>query len=65
MWFWFMVLKALFNPMNIKGAAYASVFAQFIMAVFSAYYLLKKTDIPLLVKFPFQYRNKTLCINDS
>ena len=39
--------------MHIKGAAYASVIAQIIMASLSAYYLLKKTDIPLLVKFPF------------
>ena len=39
--------------MHIKGAAYASVIAQIIMAVLSAYYILKKTDIPLLVKFPF------------
>ncbi|WP_299115047.1 MATE family efflux transporter [uncultured Winogradskyella sp.] len=39
--------------MHIKGAAYASVLAQIIMAMLSAYYILKKTDIPLLVKFPF------------
>ena len=39
--------------LNIKGAAYASVIAQVLMAVLSAYYLLKKTDIPLIVKFPF------------
>lgn len=39
--------------MHIKGAAYASVIAQIIMAVLSAYYLLKKTDIPLVVKLPF------------
>jgi putative MATE family efflux protein len=39
--------------MHIKGAAYASVIAQIIMAALSAYYLLKKTDIPLLVRFPF------------
>lgn len=39
--------------MHIKGAAYASVLAQLLMAVLSAYYLLKKTEIPLLVTFPF------------
>jgi len=38
---------------NIEGAAYASVLAQIIMAVLSAVYILKKTDIPLLIKFPF------------
>lgn len=40
-------------PMNIKGAAYASVIAQCLMAILSAYYLLKKTNIPLKVSFPF------------
>ena len=39
--------------MNIKGAAYASVIAQLIMAIFSTYYLLKKTPIPLKISFPF------------
>ncbi len=39
--------------MNIKGAAYASLIAQFVMALFAAYYLLKKTPIPLKVSFPF------------
>lgn len=39
--------------MNIKGAAYASVAAQCLMAILSAYYLLKKTDIPLKISFPF------------
>lgn len=41
------------EPMNIKGAAYASVVAQCLMALLSAYYLLKKTIIPLKVTFPF------------
>jgi putative MATE family efflux protein len=45
-------IAGIIPAMHIKGAAYASVFAQFIMALLSAYYLLKKTDIPLLVKFP-------------
>ncbi|WP_179344538.1 MATE family efflux transporter [Winogradskyella ursingii] len=39
--------------MNIKGAAYASVIAQVLMALFSAFYLLKKTDVPLMAKLPF------------
>jgi MATE family multidrug resistance protein len=38
--------------MNIKGAAYASLLAQFLMALLSAYYLLKKTSIPLRLSFP-------------
>lgn len=40
-------------PMHIKGAAYASVLAQMLMAALSVYYILRKTDIPLLIKFPF------------
>lgn len=39
--------------LHIKGAAYASVIAQMLMAGLSAFYILKKTDIPLMVKFPF------------
>jgi putative MATE family efflux protein len=39
--------------MNIKGAAYASVIAQILMASFSVYYLLTKTSIPLRFSFPF------------
>ncbi|WP_044400992.1 MATE family efflux transporter [Lacinutrix sp. Hel_I_90] len=46
-------VDGLIPVMHIKGAAYASVFAQLLMAVLSAYYLLKKTEIPLLVTFPF------------
>ncbi|WP_347923337.1 MATE family efflux transporter [Pontimicrobium sp. SW4] len=41
------------EPMNIKGAAYASVIAQLLMAMAAAYFLLKKTPIPLKVNFPF------------
>lgn len=39
--------------LNIKGAAYASVFAQLLMAIFSAYFLLEKTEIPLRFSLPF------------
>ncbi|WP_072400509.1 MATE family efflux transporter [Flaviramulus basaltis] len=46
-------IEGFINPMNIKGAAYASVIAQFVMAMLSAYYLLKKTIIPLKLSFPF------------
>lgn len=38
--------------MNIKGAAYASLAAQCLMALLSVYYLLKKTSIPLKLSFP-------------
>ncbi len=46
-------IEGYINPMNIKGAAYASVVSQFFMALLAAYYLLKKTSIPLLITFPF------------
>ena len=48
--------------MHIKGAAYASVVAQIIMAALSAYYILKKTDIPLWVKRPFNPEIKRFAI---
>ncbi|WP_299550866.1 MATE family efflux transporter [Seonamhaeicola sp.] len=41
------------EPMHIKGAAYASVIAQILMALFSIYFLLTKTSIPLRLSFPF------------
>ncbi|MFD1017087.1 MATE family efflux transporter [Winogradskyella rapida] len=44
--------------MHIKGAAYASVLAQVVMALLSAFYLRRKTDIPLLVKLPFNSEMK-------
>ena len=46
-------IEGVLNPMHIKGAAYASVIAQLLMAIFAAVYLLKKTDIPLIPSFPF------------
>lgn len=46
-------IEGYIEPMNIKGAAYASVIAQLLMALSAAYFLLKKTPIPLKVSFPF------------
>jgi putative MATE family efflux protein len=46
-------IEGILSPMHIKGAAYASVAAQVLMAALSAFYILKKTNIPLLVTFPF------------
>ena len=48
--------------LHIKGAAYASVIAQFLMTLCSAYYLLKKTDIPLWVRFPFNKEIKRFTV---
>ncbi|XMO88048.1 MATE family efflux transporter [Algibacter sp. AS12] len=45
-------ISGFINPMHIEGAAYASVIAQILMALFSAYFLLKKTEIPLKPSFP-------------
>ena len=45
-------IDGILQPMHIKGAAYASVIAQIIMALLSGYLLLTKTNIPLQVKFP-------------
>lgn len=50
------------NPMHIKGAAYASVVAQIIMALCSAYFLLKKTAISLRVTFPLNKEIKTFTV---
>lgn len=46
-------INGFINPMNITGAAYASVIAQILMAILSVYFILKKTSIPLLITFPF------------
>lgn len=46
-------IKGYLEPMNIEGAAYASVIAQILMAGFAAFYLLKKTSIPLKPSLPF------------
>lgn len=46
-------IEGLIPAMNIKGAAYASLIAQFVMALLAGYYLLKKTPIPLQIRFPF------------
>ncbi|WP_431157157.1 MATE family efflux transporter [Winogradskyella poriferorum] len=46
-------IQDIIPAMHIKGAAYASVVAQIIMASLSIYYIKSKTNIPLLVKLPF------------
>nr|WP_206080363.1 MATE family efflux transporter [Mangrovimonas sp. CR14] len=38
--------------MNIQGAAYASVIAQILMALISAFYLYQKTPLPLVATWP-------------
>lgn len=48
--------------MHIKGAAYASIFAQLIMAILSVYYLLKKTNISLRFTLPFNKEMKNFVL---
>ena len=55
-------IEGIVSPMHIKGAAYASVIAQMIMALCSVYFLLKKTDISLRVTFPFNKEIKTFSV---
>lgn len=48
--------------LHIKGAAYASVCAQFIMASLSVFYLLRKTVISLRPTFPFNKEIKNFIL---
>lgn len=52
---WILVygIEGVLQPMNIEGAAYASVIAQAVMAVISAVLLVKKTSIRLRFHLPF------------
>lgn len=53
-------IDGLIEPMHVKGAAWASVIAQFIMAVLTLVLLLKKTPFSLKFKFPFNKEIKNL-----
>ncbi|MGC1472428.1 MAG: MATE family efflux transporter, partial [Psychroserpens sp.] len=55
-------IEGVINPMHIKGAAWASVIAQIVMALCSAYFLLKKTDISLRLTFPFNKKIRTFTV---
>ena len=55
-------VEGLVDPMHIKGAAWASVIAQIIMALCSAYFLLKKTNISLRITFPFNSEIKNFIL---
>jgi len=47
-------------PLGVKGAAYASVIAQFVMAILAAYFLLRKTPIRLKLNFPWNHEMRNL-----
>lgn len=55
-------IEGFIPAMHIEGAAYASVIAQVLMAIFSVYYLMRKTDISLRIKFPFNKEIKTFIL---
>lgn len=55
-------IEGIISPMHIKGAAWASVIAQITMALTSAYFLLKKTDISLRITFPFNAEIKNFIL---
>ncbi len=55
-------IDGFFEPMNIRGAAYASLCSQIIMAISAAYFLLKKTPISLKVTFPFNKEMKRFAL---
>lgn len=50
------------SPLNIEGAAYASIIAQIVMAILSAILLIRKTEIPLKITFPFNKEIKRFLI---
>ncbi len=53
-------IEGLINPMNVKGAAWASVISQGVMAVLALVLLLKKTPFRLKITFPFNKEIKNL-----
>lgn len=48
------------NPMNVEGAAWASVISQVVMAVFSLILIIKKTPFRLKISLPFNKEIKNL-----
>lgn len=46
-------LEGFIPALNVKGAAYASIISQFVMALMATYFLLKKTSIRLKLQLPF------------
>ena len=47
-------------PMGIKGAAWASLISQAVMAIIALFFLLKKTEVSLRLKFPLHPEIKRL-----
>ncbi|MBG7629985.1 MAG: MATE family efflux transporter [Bacteroidetes bacterium] len=53
-------IEGFIDPMNVKGAAWASVISQAVMALLAFIFLLKKTPFNLKIKFPFNKEIKNL-----
>ncbi|MBT8317917.1 MAG: MATE family efflux transporter [Lutibacter sp.] len=53
-------IEGFINPMNVKGAAWASVISQGVMAIFALILILKKTPFSLKLSFPFNKEIKNL-----
>ncbi len=55
-------IEGIISPMYLKGAAYASLIAQAIMAIMAFFLLISKTDISLKVQFPLHKELNRLII---
>jgi len=53
-------VEEIIPALHVKGAAYASIIAQFVMAVMATYYLLKKTTFRLKLELPINKEMKNL-----
>ncbi len=53
-------IEGFIEPMHIKGAAWASLISQALMAVLALIFLLKKTDVSLKIKLPVHPEIKRL-----
>ncbi len=53
-------MEGIIAPLGIKGAAWASLISQFIMAVLAFIFLMKKTDVSLKLKLPLHHEIRRL-----
>ena len=53
-------IEGIITPMGIKGAAWASLFSQGIMALLAFFFLMKKTEVSLKLKFPLHHEIRRL-----
>ncbi len=53
-------IEGFINPMNVEGAAWASVMSQGVMAILSLILIIKKTPFSLKITFPFNKEIKNL-----